>query len=45
VTRPRPGRWTIGPRAYTLLWDGHSVVGVIAGLALFVMFFCGALAL
>jgi uncharacterized iron-regulated membrane protein len=43
VTRPR--RWTIPPRAYTLLWDGHSVVGVIAGLALFVMFFCGALAL
>jgi uncharacterized iron-regulated membrane protein len=43
VTRPR--RWTIGPRAYTLLWDGHSIVGVIAGLALFIMFFCGALAL
>jgi uncharacterized iron-regulated membrane protein len=43
VTRPR--RWTIGPRAYTLLWDGHSIVGVITGLALFVMFFCGALAL
>jgi uncharacterized iron-regulated membrane protein len=43
VTRPR--RWTIPPRAYTLLWDGHSIVGVIAGLALFVMFFCGAIAL
>jgi uncharacterized iron-regulated membrane protein len=43
VTRPR--RWTIGPRAYTLLWDGHSIVGVVSGLALFVMFFCGALAL
>lgn len=35
----------IGRRAYKLFWDGHSVVGVVTGLALFVMFFCGALAL
>jgi uncharacterized iron-regulated membrane protein len=35
----------IGRRAYALFWDAHSVVGVVTGLALFVMFFCGALAL
>ena len=38
-------RLDIGPRSYRLLWDGHSVAGVFAGLALFVMFFCGSLAL
>lgn len=43
MTRSRPQ--AIGPRAYRLLWDGHSIVGVVTGLALFVMFFCGALAL
>lgn len=35
----------VSPRVYKLMWDGHSVVGVFTGLALFVMFFCGSLAL
>ena len=39
-------RWfDVSPRVYRLMWDGHSVAGVFAGLALFVMFFCGSLAL
>lgn len=47
---PRGGarrrRWfDPGPRTYKLLWDGHSATGVVFGLALFVIFFCGSLAL
>lgn len=38
-------RFDVSPRVYRLMWDGHSVAGVFAGLALFVMFFCGTLAL
>ncbi|MGC4082794.1 MAG: PepSY-associated TM helix domain-containing protein [Vicinamibacterales bacterium] len=41
----RRHRTLISRRAYALFWDAHSVVGVFTGLALFVMFFCGALAL
>ncbi len=50
-TPPRPTppkrrrRLRVGPRAFKLMWDGHSVAGVMIGLALFVIFFCGALAL
>jgi uncharacterized iron-regulated membrane protein len=35
----------VGPRAFKLLWDSHSVVGVVIGLALFVIFYAGAFAL
>lgn len=33
------------PRAYRLLWDAHSLAGVVLGLALFVTFASGAFAL
>lgn len=35
----------VGPRAFRLLWDTHSVVGIGIGLALFVIFYAGAFAL
>ncbi|MDT0632782.1 PepSY-associated TM helix domain-containing protein [Rubrivirga sp. S365] len=35
----------VGPRAFKLLWDAHSVTGVVLGLGLFVIFYCGAFAL
>ncbi|WP_022835675.1 PepSY-associated TM helix domain-containing protein [Salisaeta longa] len=35
----------IGRRTYTLMWDAHSVTGLVIGLALFVLFFTGALVL
>jgi uncharacterized iron-regulated membrane protein len=38
-------RATISPRAYKLLWDAHSATGIVLGLALFVIFVCGAFAL
>ena len=38
-------RFRVGPRALKLLWDGHSVAGVVIGLGLFVIFFAGAFAL
>lgn len=35
----------VGPRAFKLFWDAHSVTGIVIGLALFVIFFAGAFAL
>ncbi|NBC18779.1 MAG: hypothetical protein GVY18_15860 [Bacteroidetes bacterium] len=35
----------VGPRAFKLLWDAHSVTGIVIGLGLFVIFFAGAFAL
>lgn len=35
----------VGTRALKLLWDTHSVVGIVIGLALFVIFYAGAFAL
>ncbi|MEM1094729.1 MAG: PepSY-associated TM helix domain-containing protein [Bacteroidota bacterium] len=35
----------VGPGAFKLLWDAHSVVGVFIGLGLFVIFYAGAFAL
>ncbi|MEM1055716.1 MAG: PepSY domain-containing protein [Bacteroidota bacterium] len=35
----------VGPRAFKLLWDGHSVVGIVIGLGLFVIFYAGAFSL
>lgn len=35
----------VSPRAYKLLWDSHSIAGVIIGLGLFVIFYCGAISL
>lgn len=29
------------PRAYRILWDAHSLAGVVFGLLLFVIFYCG----
>ncbi|MEM1117098.1 MAG: PepSY-associated TM helix domain-containing protein [Bacteroidota bacterium] len=46
--RPTPakkGGKLVGPRAFKLLWDGHSVVGILIGLGLFVIFYAGAFAL
>ncbi|MCU0634283.1 MAG: PepSY domain-containing protein [Gemmatimonadaceae bacterium] len=40
-----PRRRIVGPRALKLLWDAHSLTGVILGLALFVIFYTGAFAL
>lgn len=33
------------PRAYKLMWDAHSMTGIVIGLALFVLFATGALLL
>lgn len=41
----RRGKPDLSPRAFRVLWDGHSVVGVVLGLALYVMFLCGGIAL
>ena len=41
----RPSRLRVGPRTFKIMWDGHSVAGIVLGLALFVIFFCGAFAL
>ncbi|MEM0964073.1 MAG: PepSY-associated TM helix domain-containing protein [Bacteroidota bacterium] len=35
----------VGPRAFKLLWDAHSVTGIVIGLGLFVIFYAGAFAL
>jgi len=35
----------LSPRAFTLMWDAHSVTGIVIGLALFVLFATGALLL
>lgn len=35
----------ISPRTYKLMWDTHSTTGIVIGLALFVIFFTGALLL
>ncbi|MEM1041045.1 MAG: PepSY-associated TM helix domain-containing protein [Bacteroidota bacterium] len=35
----------VGPRAFKLLWDTHSVTGIVIGLGLFVIFYAGAYAL
>lgn len=35
----------IGPRTYKLMWDAHSLSGIVIGLALFVIFFTGTLLL
>lgn len=35
----------VKPRAFRLLWDAHSVTGIVIGLALFVIFYAGAFAL
>lgn len=35
----------VGPRAFKLFWDAHSVTGIVIGLGLFVIFFAGAFAL
>lgn len=35
----------ISPRTYKLMWDAHSATGIVIGLALFVIFFTGALLL
>jgi len=35
----------VGPRAFRLLWDAHSVGGIVLGLGLFVIFYAGALSL
>ncbi|MEM6326401.1 MAG: PepSY-associated TM helix domain-containing protein [Bacteroidota bacterium] len=43
-----PGKKTkklVGPRAFKLLWDSHSVVGIVVGLGLFVIFYAGAFSL
>lgn len=32
-------------RFHRILWDGHAVVGAFIGVALFIMFYCGAFAL
>ncbi|MEM6326400.1 MAG: PepSY-associated TM helix domain-containing protein [Bacteroidota bacterium] len=42
---PRAKTKLVGPRAFTLLWDSHSVVGIVIGLGLFVIFYAGAFAL
>ncbi|MEM1127452.1 MAG: PepSY-associated TM helix domain-containing protein [Bacteroidota bacterium] len=35
----------VGPRAFKLFWDAHSVTGIVIGLGLFVIFYAGAFAL
>ena len=35
----------VGPRAFKLFWDAHSVTGIVIGIALFVIFFAGAFSL
>ncbi|MEM0964074.1 MAG: PepSY-associated TM helix domain-containing protein, partial [Bacteroidota bacterium] len=35
----------VDPRAFRLLWDAHSVTGIVIGLGLFVIFYAGAFAL
>ncbi|MEO0558732.1 MAG: PepSY-associated TM helix domain-containing protein [Bacteroidota bacterium] len=40
-----PKKKLVGPRAFKLLWDGHSVTGIVIGLGLFVIFYAGAFAL
>lgn len=35
----------LSPRTYKLMWDAHSATGIVIGLALFVIFFTGALLL
>ncbi|MEM8559549.1 MAG: PepSY-associated TM helix domain-containing protein [Bacteroidota bacterium] len=44
---PKQGRAKklVGPRAFKLFWDAHSVTGIIIGLGLFVIFYAGAFAL
>ncbi|MEM1055715.1 MAG: PepSY-associated TM helix domain-containing protein [Bacteroidota bacterium] len=42
---PKKNDKLVGPRAFKLLWDSHSVVGVVIGLGLFVIFYAGAFAL
>lgn len=37
--------WHLTRRTFSILWDGHSVVGIVLGIALYVMFFCGGLTL
>ncbi|MEO1571762.1 MAG: PepSY-associated TM helix domain-containing protein [Bacteroidota bacterium] len=35
----------VGPRAFKLLWDAHSISGIVIGLGLFVIFYAGAFSL
>ncbi|MEM1094730.1 MAG: PepSY-associated TM helix domain-containing protein [Bacteroidota bacterium] len=42
---PKKSGKLVGPRAFKLLWDTHSVTGIIIGLGLFIIFYAGAFAL
>ncbi|MEM6287415.1 MAG: PepSY-associated TM helix domain-containing protein [Bacteroidota bacterium] len=42
---PKKKEKLVGPRAFKLLWDSHSVTGIVIGLGLFVIFYAGAFAL
>ncbi|MEM8485511.1 MAG: PepSY-associated TM helix domain-containing protein [Bacteroidota bacterium] len=41
----KKSRQFVKPRAYKLLWDSHSIVGIVIGIGLFVIFYCGAFTL
>ncbi|MEM6645128.1 MAG: PepSY-associated TM helix domain-containing protein [Bacteroidota bacterium] len=42
---PKKSGKLVGPRPFKLLWDTHSVTGILIGLGLFVIFYAGAFAL